>query len=254
MITFRLLKTNHNSAAFNMALDEILLERINQGLAQPCLRFYGWQPAAISIGYFQSLTAEVNVQRCQELGIDIVRRQTGGGAVFHDQEVTYSIHLPLALNLVPVKILDSYQRICQAIIIGLAEFNLTAQFVPLNDIVVHGKKISGNAQTRKKGIILQHGTILREVDVDKMFELLKVPNEKLKDKLISDVKQRVIGINQITAKPYTYAEVVAALIKGFKQEFSEIEFKADTLTTAEIELAQQLAVEKYSNNNWTNQR
>lgn len=254
MTNFRLLQTNHKSAAFNMALDEVLINRIKQGKSKPSLRLYGWKPAAVSIGYFQSLEAEIDTKKCKELGIDIVRRQTGGGAVFHDQEVTYSMHIPQDLNLVPEKILDSYKRICQAIITGLAPLDIQAQFVPLNDIIADGKKISGNAQTRKQGILLQHGTILTEVDVDKMFELLKVPDEKMKGKLISDVKQRVTSISQLTNKSYSFADITEKLITGFKQEFTEIEFTEDELTEEEIAETEKLATEKYAAEEWNNQR
>lgn len=237
-----------------MALDEVLVNKIAKGESLPCLRFYGWQPAAVSIGYFQSLLAEVDTKRCEELGIDIVRRQTGGGAVFHDDEVTYSMHIPLSLNLVPVKILESYQRICQGIIKGLAPLGIEAQFVPLNDIIASGKKISGNAQTRKQGMILQHGTILTGVDVDKMFEILKVPDEKLKGKLISDVKERVTSVKQLTGQGFTFQNIVDTLITGFKQEFSEVEFIDSALSEEEIVQTEELAVKKYGSKEWNYQR
>lgn len=254
LMNFRLLQTGYNTAAFNMALDEVLVNKIAKGESQPCLRFYGWQPAAVSIGYFQSLLAEVDVEKCQELGIDIVRRQTGGGAVFHDDEVTYSMHIPLSLNLVQVKILESYQRICQGIIKGLSPLGIQAQFVPLNDIIASGKKISGNAQTRKQGLILQHGTILTGVDVDKMFELLKVPDEKLKGKLISDVKERVTSVKQLTGQGFTFQNIVDTLIAGFRQEFAEVEFVDSVLSEEEIAQTEKLANEKYGSREWNYQR
>lgn len=258
MIDFRLLQTGHKSAAFNMALDEVLTERISAGLSKPSLRFYGWQPAAVSIGYFQSMEAEVDLQKCKEMNVDVVRRQTGGGAVLHDQEVTYSIHIPLELNLVPQKILDSYERICNGIIRGLANLDyglgLEAKFVPLNDIIVGGQKISGNAQTRKRGVLLQHGTILKGVDVDKMFELLKVPDEKMKGKLIESIKQRVTSIDLHTEAKLSWQDIVDTLILGFKQEFSEVDFVEESLTEEEIADIEKLAAEKYSTKNWNYQR
>lgn len=254
MTKFRLLQTGHKSAYENMALDEIMIERIKNGLSNPCLRFYGWKPAAVSVGYFQSLEAEVDAGRCAETGIDIVRRQTGGGAVFHDQEITYSIHIPLELNLVPQKILESYEKICQGIILGLAGIGLEAQFVPLNDIIVGGQKISGNAQTRKQGILLQHGTVLKAVDVDKMFDILKVPDEKMKGKLISQIKERVTSIDQHYGTELSFQDVVKTLISGFKQAFPEVDFYEDSLSEEENDLVQKLAMEKYRTKAWNYQR
>ncbi|MDP3975725.1 MAG: biotin/lipoate A/B protein ligase family protein [bacterium] len=265
-MTIRLLQTGAHSAAWNMALDEVLIERIAAGLSEPCLRFYTWKPSAISIGYFQSLEAEVDLAKCRELGIDVVRRQTGGGAVFHDDEVTYSMHLPLSApperletsgrvgDLVPLKILESYEKICSAIIRGLAELGIQSEFVPLNDILVSGQKISGNAQTRKRGVLLQHGTILKSVDVDTMFELLKVPDEKLKGKLIQDVKQRVTSVNAHSGGRFSTQGITDALIRGFEKEFSELQFTSSEINQEEQLEAEKLGQEKYSQSSWNLQR
>lgn len=241
-----------------MAIDEAVLANVASGASLPTLRFYGWSPPAISIGYFQSLEEEVDLAACKKYGVDYVRRLTGGGAVFHDTEITYSIHIPEKLNLVPNGILESYNKICGGIIKGLANLGITAQFVPLNDIVVvHNgapRKISGNAQTRKSGIILQHGTILLKVDVDKMFELLKVPSEKLKGKLIEDVKQRVTGLSAVLGREVGFDEALNVLEKGFKQEFSGIEFANGELTENEKNLSVKIAREKYASDEWNRKR
>ncbi len=273
MTTFRLLNTDFNSAAFNMALDEVLINRIAKGQSAPALRFYRWKPSAISIGYFQSLEAEVDVEQCQKHGVDVVRRQTGGGAVFHDDEITYSMHVPLSLNLLSPKVLESYAQICQALILGLNKIDIPAVFAPINDIVVESpslvhaesgqkimQKISGNAQTRKQGILLQHGTILKTVDVAKMFDLLKVPDEKMKGKLISDIKQRVTSIDAYLAQKapnspkLSFQQISETLIDGFRQAFSSVDFIEDSLTEAEIAEANTLASSKYSTNSWNYQR
>ncbi|MBI5413935.1 lipoate--protein ligase family protein [Candidatus Peregrinibacteria bacterium] len=237
-----------------MALDEVLTQRIANGESEPTLRFYGWKPSAISIGYFQSLEAEVDLKKCEELLVDVVRRQTGGGAVFHDTEVTYSMHIPLSLKLVPEKVLESYQKICGGILKGLSRLEIEAQFAPLNDIVVDGQKISGNAQTRKQGILLQHGTILTSLDVEKMFDLLKVPDEKLKGKLISTVKERVTAIDRHLGKEISQKDVVNALVTGFSEEFPSILFTPSSLTEDETKAIQKLAHEKYEQRNWNSLR
>lgn len=249
---FRFIQDEHSSAALNMAIDEaIMLETKKTGT--PTVRFYGWKPPAISIGYFQGLEQEVDLAKCKELGVDFVRRITGGGAVFHDSELTYSFSCTQESGIVPDKIIDSYKKICQPIIIGLKELSLEAGFVPLNDILVNGKKISGNAQTRRNGVILQHGTILLGVDVDKMFSLLKVPDEKMKGKLINDIKQRVTSIENELGKSVSFAEVSRAMKKGFEQEFGA-QLLPSELSSHEKKLAQKITKEKFAAKEWNFKR
>src|SRR5918996_5661931 len=183
----RELETGYNNAALNMAIDEALIENIGEA---PVLRIYGWRPAAVSIGYFQSIKDEVDLEKCSEIGVDVVRRLTGGGAVLHEFELTYSF----MTKKYPQNIMESYRWICDAIVMSINRLGFDANFVPLNDIVIAGKKVSGNAQTRRNGVLLQHGTILLGVDVNKMFSVLKVPSEKLRDKIIKDAKERVTSL------------------------------------------------------------
>jgi lipoate-protein ligase A len=123
------------------------------------------------------------------------------------------------------------------------KLGFNAKFAPLNDIVVDNRKVSGNAQTRKKGILLQHGTILLDVDVEKMFSVLKIPSEKIKDKMIKDAKARVMGLN----KPF--GQVACALKESFVDKFGS-EVIADDLTVKETEQAKKLASEKYASDPW----
>ncbi len=92
--------------------------------------------------------------------------------------------------------MESYNLICDPVVMCINKLGFNAKFAPLNDIIVDDKKVSGNAQTRKKNILLQHGTILLDVNVEKMFSVLKIPSEKIKDKMINDVKARVMGLNK----------------------------------------------------------
>ncbi|MBI2598366.1 MAG: lipoate--protein ligase family protein [Candidatus Diapherotrites archaeon] len=253
MQEFRLIvETDFNPAAKNMAIDEaIMLSAKKTG--KPTVRFYGWAPPAISIGYFQGIEQEVDLQKCKEFGVDFVRRITGGGAVFHDKELTYSFSCSEQSAIVSKKIIDSYKKICNPTILGLKHLGLEANFAPLNDIIVNGKKISGNAQTRRDGAILQHGTILMEVDVEKMFSLLKVSNEKLKGKLIEDVKQRVTSVEQQLGKKVSFQKLAGALKKGFEQEFSATLSK-EKLSKEETGLAEKIMQEKFLTKEWNFKR
>lgn len=222
---FRLLKTGRHSGFYNMGLDEALLEAVAQGKSQPVLRFYGWNPETVSVGYFQSLEEEVDLDICKRRGVEVVRRISGGGAVFHHAELTYSIIMPITHPLAGRTIGESYEKLCAGIIQGLTLLGVPAQFAPINDILAGGRKVSGNAQTRRMGCVLQHGTILLDLDVDLMFELLKVPSikisdKKVKDPLIQDVKERVTSLKTLLGRDISYEEAEAALSEGFCRALS----------------------------------
>ena len=250
---WRLLKTEDNTASTNMAIDRAVLVSCSKGKVSPTVRFYTWKPPAISIGYFQSLAEEVDLDICKKLGVDYVRRITGGGAVFHDNELTYSIVIPESHYQIPKNIIESYGRICGAVMKGLKHLGIDSKYAPINDIITNGKKISGNAQTRKAKTVLQHGTVLMDVDVDKMFSLLIVPNEKIKDKMIADVKQRVTSIKQILGRNINFEEAAKAMKLGFEEEFN-VELIKGTLTKEEIELAKKFEKECFSARDWNFRR
>jgi len=248
MTRFRFLETGENTAAKNMAVDEAIMKECPH-FEEPTVRFYSWRPAAVSIGYFQAIEDEVNLKNCREQDTDVVRRITGGGAVFHEAELTYSFVCKESSGIVPQNILESYALICNSIVLGLKELGLQAEFVPLNDIIVKGKKISGNAQTRRNGIVLQHGTVLIKVDVEKMFSLLKVPDEKIKDKIIENVKQRVTSITEQAGRELYFQEIADAMKKGFEQNFNA-ELSNGKLTMEETVLSEKIEAEKFATREW----
>lgn len=223
----------------NMAIDEYLMIHATD---TPVFRIYGWSNPCVSIGYFQSIN-DIDFQKCKTEAVGVVRRITGGGSVFHEKELTYSF----VSRKYPQKILDSYQEICQIIVSGLGTLGIDAKFSPLNDITVDGKKIGGNAQTRKNGALLQHGTVLLEVNKEKMFSLLKVPAEKISDKKISDAKYRVSQISK------TFDQVAESLKDSLKLVFGCQTLPA-TLEQSELESCKKIAKERYSNPDWTLKR
>jgi lipoate-protein ligase A len=247
--------------ALNMGIDEAILRGVAAGVSQPTLRLYGWQPPCVTIGYFQSMRDEVDLDACRAWGIDTVRRSTGGGAVLHEAEVTYSVILPEGHPLAPADILESYRLICGGIIAGLRILGVSASFAPINDIVAGGKKLSGNAQTRKFGCLLQHGTILLDVDPERMFALLKVPSEKLKGKLIEDVKARVTGLRGLLGREIGFSEAACALAAGFAAEWGPaagrdwaVELEPGSLSGEERSEAGDIAAEKFSTEAWNLKR
>jgi lipoate---protein ligase len=242
---WRLISDGAHDAATNMGIDEAMLDC----RTKPTLRLYTWSPPAVSIGYFQSLHLEVNEDACREKGIDIVRRITGGGAVFHDQELTYSLVVPE--SAVPKDIIKSYEMICGAVVQGLNLLGVQASFAGINDILVGERKISGSAQTRRNAWVLQHGTLILDVDVEKMFSLLKVPDEKLRGKTISSVKERVTSLKQVIGS-VSMEQLQTAMVRGFEAEFL-VEFAEGEFYPEERERTMVLT-EKFKSRSWSTLR
>jgi len=245
---WRLIGYEEHDAFTNMAIDEAVSESVASG-GPPTIRFYGWRPSAVSIGYFQCIDREVDIARCRELGVDVVRRRTGGGSVYHDSlgEITYSVIADE--SIFPKDIIASYREICGWVIDSLGKMGIDAEFKPINDIVAGGKKISGNAQTRRNGVLLHHGTILYSVDVGRMFSVLRVSDEKIRDKMIASVKERVTSISHL--RPISRTEAYEAIFEGFTKGK---EFTGGELSGSERERASELARTLYLTREWNSMR
>jgi lipoate-protein ligase A len=246
---WRLIRFEHNNAALNMALDEAASNGIEQSTSPPTIRFYGWKPSAVSIGRFQSMEDEVDLERCGELGIDVVRRRTGGGAVFHDSdgEITYSLIAPE--ELVPRDINAAYQEICGYVVSALTMLGVESQFSPINDILVAGKKISGSAQSRRNSVLLQHGTLLLNTDFEKMFSVLKISDTKISGRNISSAKERVTSLS--AHSDASKMEVLTALEKAFT---SDKRYQYGSWFEMELQEAKRLAIQRYGATEWNRER
>ena len=252
---WRVLDFETHDCYMNMAIDEALIKLNAENRSPNTLRFYRWKPSAVSIGFFQSVKEEVDTNRCKSLGVDLVRRITGGGAVYHDYngEVTYSLIVDEEDHRIPSKISDCYQVLCGALVAGLGRLGLSGEFHPINDILVNGKKISGNAQTRRMGVVLQHGTVLVEANLRRMFSLLKVGEEKIRDKMIAAAEERVTSIKRELGSGVAFEAVADALMNGFRESL-DVEFESQPLMSNEVDLARKLREEKYSSREWINRR
>ena len=254
MNTWRFIPLKVNNGFFNMALDEAVLQNAIEKGSSNTLRFYKWKPSTASIGSNQSLSSEINRAFARENKIDIVRRVTGGGAVFHDEnrEITYSIICSKKSleNLGAKKVIEQFECITQAIIKGLSIFGLEMEkgLIHCPSISLNGKKFSGNAQFRKKGYILQHGTILLELEPDLMYSILKAPENITKSRMVRSVRAKCIGIKNYI-KNYNEKNLVNSLKRGFEISLG-IEFKEGPFSATEIKLAERLVKEKYNNMDW----
>jgi len=252
--TWRLIDMRIEDAPTQMAIDEaIALNRLKEDNPNT-VRLYRWKPSAVSVGYFQSLEKEVNLETCGALGVDVIRRITGGGAVFHDYdgEITYSLVAPESDPKMPRDILASYQVICRAIVEGLKTLGVVAEFKPVNDITAGGKKISGNAQTRRHGVVLQHGTVLVDSDIRTMFQVLRVSDAKISDKMIQAVEERVTNVRRYLGREVAFKEARDALVSGFEKVF-KVTLEPGKLTVGEERTVEELKA-KYSSAEWVRQR
>ena len=245
---WRLIPRGQFDAYTNMAIDEAIQERVADG-ADPVIRFYRWEPAAVSIGYFQRLEHEVDVARCERDGIDYVRRRTGGGAVYHDPEgeLTYSVIAPESVY--PSDVEESYRSIIGRVIDGFASLGIEAEFAPINDVEVDGRKLSGSAQTRRDGVLLQHGTLLYDLDPEQMFTALSVDAEKISDKHLERARDRVATVRSLSEA--SMADLHAAMIDAFTKDRT---FRESDYREAELERAAELAETRYATDGWNFKR
>ncbi len=279
---WRLLQTGRNDGAFNMALDEALLQTFSAHLSLvspledypvPIVRFYGWQPACLSLGYTQRAEREVDVEACARLGIDWVRRHTGGRAILHDYaELTYSVVAASADPLFGNGILPAYRTISGALLDGLRRLGVEADLAPkvsakeMNiataacfdapssyEITAKGRKLIGSAQFRNSTAFLQQGTILLGVDVPKLFEVLKPPVRLSRAQAIAQVSQRLTSIEAVCSQPVAFEEAQTAFVAGFASYFGA-DLQPSAPTQAELELTQALKIAKYANPAWNMER
>lgn len=236
---------------WQMALDEAMLVLRSRGEIPSTLRLYRFKPSAVTIGYFQKVSEAVNLEFLRERGIEFTRRITGGGSVYHDTngEITYSVVLPVEGALTDV--LESYRIICSGLVYALRRLGAPAEFVPVNDVVVYGRKISGSAQTRRAGFLLQHGTLMYATDLDVLERALVAPREKLESKGVRSIRERVITLRDVLGE-VDVERLVEALVRGFAEAL-RAEVYYDELSERELRAASEL-IDKYRDPKWIYKR
>jgi lipoate-protein ligase A len=250
MEKWRFLDLKVADAYTNMAVDEALVYAKGEGKAENTLRFYRWQPSAVTLGYFQSVEDEIDLEACQRYGIDVNRRISGGGAVLNSSygEITYSIVMPEGDSRISEDPTESYRYLCHGIVEGLANLGIEAAFKPINDIIVGSQKISGNAQIRRYGAVLHHGTILVDFNAREMFSVLKISEEKISDKMIQQAEERVTTIRRVLGREASFEEVRAAMKDGFAKALG-VELVPGELSEHEDELVAKFK-KKYASRDW----
>ncbi len=271
MENWRLLPLWTNDGPTNMAIDEAILQARTENLVPNTLRFFRWNPSTATIGRNQSLSIEIDMAAANRLNIDVVRRISGGGAVYHDfnNEITYSvvtseqdlkkssIYMRRKNGDTKEKFFDvdgSYEVIIQGLMNGLSNIGLNVEqgLIHCPVMLVDDLKISGNAQARRKGFILQHGTILLHVDAELMYTILKAPEGATKSKMVRSVRAKVTGLyDKEGVKPKSDADFQKIMVESFERKLN-IKCELGTLTDYEKKLTEDYKIKRYSNKDWLN--
>lgn len=250
-----------------MALDEALMVL---GGATPVLRIYGWTPACLSIGYSQNATRDIDAPACASRGIDLVRRPTGGSAVLHDAEVTYSLNAPDEHFAVSGTILESYRKVSGALVAAMAHFGLGCELASIGarpaagipacfaaasalEVSLAGRKLVGSAQLRRPGRILQHGSILLDLDRDRSMKLFRSGHQRQTILTPQPSLDRATSLREALGRAVSMDEAAEALVAGFRECFG-VKFVKSEVTPEETRLAAELRTTKYGNPEWTMRR
>jgi lipoate-protein ligase A len=258
---------------YNMGIDEAIQRAVGRGEVLPTVRFYQWDPACLSLGYFQDVNREVNLAGLREAKVDLVRRSTGGKAVLHDDELTYSVVI-LEKDL-RGSVLETYCEISRALAEGLRRLGLPAQMAALErgvsardprfrqaacfsapswfEITVHQKKIIGSAQNRKNGVILQHGSIPFHFDAQKLVGCLRTSSQEHASRAALMLARKALGVSQALGREVSRKELEAAICTGFEAMLGW-EIEPGELTASERSESARLAEEKYGSRKWTMER
>ncbi len=235
--------------SWNTALDEVLTRQVAAGKRKPTLRLWEWNEPAVVIGSFQSLSNEVDVEAAERHGVTVVRRISGGGAMFMESGncVTYSLTVPATL-VDGMSFADSYPFLDAWVMEALSELGVEARYVPLNDIATEQGKIGGAAQKRLAGGgLLHHVTMSYDIDAEKMMEVLRIGREKISDKGIASAKKRVDPLKRQTGNT-AREDILEVMMSAFERKYGARRVHLDEETLAE---ARNLAEKKFQDPEWT---
>jgi len=266
--TWRLLLTPPARGAWNMAADEAILEHIGRGDSTPTLRLYAWTPACLSLGHAQPF-ADVDATRLKARGWEVVRRPTGGRAILHTDELTYSVIAPSNEPRVEGSVLESYNRLAQALLLAVKSLELPVEMrnevgqngiLPYNpvcfevpstyEITVNGKKLIGSAQARKKESVLQHGSLPLTGDLTRICQALVFENECARDEAAKRLLERATTVESALGRRISWENAAQAFVRAFEAQLG-LSLKRGELSESESKRADELVGEKYNHPSWT---
>jgi len=270
LTTWRLIKTRPANGAWNMAVDEAILESVQAGKSLATLRLFEWSPPCISLGYAQPFS-DIDEGQLTILGWDVVRRITGGRAILHTDELTYSVIGPVDEPRLEGGVLESYRRLSGALLNALANLGVKANAfpklsntdhnnqeqkpvcfeVPSNyEITVDGKKLIGSAQARKKAVVLQHGTLPLHGDITRIIDVLNYPNCNLQLEAKNRLLTRGTTVESLLNYRISWEQAATAMVRAFEGTL-RLSFQETALTPDELSRSRVLENEKYASPSWT---
>lgn len=255
--------------SYNMAIDEAIMQAVAQGQSQPTLRLYAWSPLCLSLGYGQRIR-DVDLERLAKHKWDIVRRPTGGKAILHGDELTYSVSIPKDHDLAQGDIVESYRRISEALMLALQYLGLSPASekqakgntglgpvcfeVPSHyEITSNGKKLIGSAQVRRRDGILQHGTLPLWGDITRICDALAYASGEERELAKQVIDEHATTLESVLGERISWDDVANMIAKGFADTF-DIDFEIGELTQHEIELVNQFLEDRYNNPDWIHKR
>ena len=229
-----------------MALDEVLLNRVAGGERQPTLRIWEWASSSVVLGRFQSVRNEVDMEAAEEHNVTVVRRITGGGAMFNEPRntITYSLYAPEEL-VKGMSFIESYAYLDDWVLQGLRKLGVDAVYQPINDIASSAGKIGGAAQTRRNGAVLHHAMLSYDIDADKMLQVLRIGREKLSDKGTKSARKRVSPVRD--QSQMSRSEVIDGLLGTFTSLHG---LEGSEISDSERREAEELAQSKFATREW----
>jgi len=243
---WRLVDSDLVSPAESAALDEAILESHVVGVVPNTLHFYRRSSPTVSVGYFQRIDDSVRADECDRRGVAIVRRKSGGSSIYTDSgQLIYGLVVSAAD--IPPRPEESFRLLCTALAKAISHFGVLAMYRPLNDVEVQGRKISGSAQLRRKGSVLQHGTVLVDTDLETMDAVLRV--DRMKNPDIQKPSQRIVTLGNLLSSVPDMATVKARVVAEIESALG-IQFKVGELTSSEKVMVKKLVRERYSQKEW----
>ena len=232
--------------AESAALDEAILAAHIEGLAPNTIHFYRRSMPTVSVGYFQRIEESLDLGECKRRGVAIVRRKSGGSSIYTDQgQLIYG--LVVNESDVPKDRAESFRVICSAIASALSSFGLEARYRPMNDVEVGGKKVSGNAQLRRKGSVLQHGTVIVETDLEAMDAVLRI--DAAKSRGVFRPSDRVTSLSNLLGKKVSIESVRVRMAEQIERTFGA-DIEPGSLSEWECAQVAWLVEQRYSRDSW----
>jgi lipoate-protein ligase A len=267
MDTWRLLITPPARGAWNMALDESILEHIGRGESMPTLRLYAWDPACLSLGHAQPFS-DVDTRRLKAHGWEVVRRLTGGRAILHTDEITYSVIAPNDEPRLAGSVLESYNRLAQALLLAVERLDIPVEMkeskaangpnmnpvcfeVPSTyEITVDGKKLIGSAQARKKEGVLQHGSLPLTGDLARICQALVFDDEAAREQASRRLLARAATVESALGRGVSWETAAESFIRAFERQLG-LTLERGELSESESKRTEELVKEKYDHPSWT---